>query len=221
MQPLDKTQILATQYKNWQDNLTATKTNHPAYNSSGGQFYYDIISNLIWLQKGLCAYSEFKLQAYVKCGAEFWINGVFPKFTFAGELDHYDPTLKTNQAWLWDNFFLIDSDVNSKKVKGSKQPKGLLKPDKEGFSPAYFLEYDISNHLFIPNKDREFDEQALIKHDLDTLGLNWQPTVERRATYLNDIIIDVKYGITTFEAAEQQLYQFFTAFKLCRNYISK
>ena len=221
MQPLNKTQILATDYKIWQDNLTGTGTNHPAYNSSGGQFYYDIISNLIWIQKGLCAYTEFKLQAYAKCGAEFWNNGVFSKFTFAGELDHYDPTLKTNQGWLWDNFFLIDSDVNSKKVKGSNRPNGILKPDKVDFNPAYFLEYDMANHLFIPNRDREFAEQALIKHDIDTLGLNWQPTVERRTFYLNDIINDVKYGATTFEAAEQQLYQFFTAFKLCRNYISK
>ena len=220
MQPLDKTEIFATDYKQWQDNLVATGTSHPAYNSSAGKFYYDIVSNLIWAQKGLCAYTEFKLQAFEKCGRTFWTKGTFTKFEFAGELDHYNPALKKEQGWLWDNFFLIDADVNSKKVKGSKEPKGLLKPDKKNFDPTYFLEYDMSNHIFIPNRIREFEAQRLIKHDIDTLGLNWQPTVERREFYLNEKINDVRYGVITFEEAEANLYQFFTAFKLCKNYIS-
>jgi hypothetical protein len=220
MRKLDKAEILAIEYKNWQDGFIPA-VNHPNYNSSANQFYYDIIANLIWIQKGLCAYTEYMMQDYEKCAPANWRNNKFDRFDFAGELDHYDPTLKNIQGWLWDNFFLIDSDVNSKKVKGSKKPNSLLKPDKPDFEPSYYLEYDVSIHQFIPNKLRTFDEQALILHDINTLGLNWQPTVERRAKYLNEIINDVRYGEVTFENAYNKLIQFFTAFNLSKNYMLK
>jgi hypothetical protein len=219
MQPLDKTQVFAKPYKTWQDNLTATNTNHPAYNSSKGEFYYDIIANLIWVQKGLCAYTEYRLQAFEKCAEKFWDNGKFQKFDFAGELDHYDPTLKANQSWLWDNFFLIDADINSKKVKGNKQPNGILKPDKADFNPADFLEYEIATHLFIPSRLLQPEEQYRVLHDIDTLGLNWQPIKERREEYLNEFLLDVKYKKITFVDAMNKLTQFFTAFRLCREYL--
>ncbi len=218
MRKLDKTEILAAEYKTWLDNLPVTE-NHPKYNSSAGKFYYDIIANLIWIQKGLCAYTEFMMQDYQRYNPANWNNNKFNKFNFSGELDHYDPTLKNTQGWLWDNFFLIDSDVNSKKVKGSKKPNSLLKPDKPDFDPSYYLEYDISIHEFIPNKIRTFEEQNLILHDINTLGLNWQPTVERRAKYLNEKVTDVKYGAVSFESAYAGLFQFFTAFKLSENYM--
>ncbi len=219
MRKLDKTEILAVEYKNWQDNFSIAE-NHPKYNSSAGKFYYDIIANLIWIQKGLCAYTEFMMHDFEKCNPVNWDNNKFKKFAFAGELDHYDPTLKNTQGWLWDNFFLIDSDVNSKKVKGSKKPNSLLKPDKPDFVPSYYLEYDVSIHEFIPKRTRTFEEQNLILHDLNTLGLNWQPTVERRAKYLNEKINDVKYGVVTFENAYLHLIQFFTAFELSKDYMN-
>lgn len=86
MRRLDKTDILATNYKEWLDAL-AEDINHPTYKSSKGKFYYDIIANLIWIQKGLCAYTEFCMQDYDKCGVEHWTNGFFKQFEFAGELD--------------------------------------------------------------------------------------------------------------------------------------
>jgi hypothetical protein len=218
MRKLDKTEILAIGYKNWQDGFLHNEP-HPKYNSSAGKFYYDIIANLIWIQKGLCAYTEFRMQDFTKCTPENWNNNTFKKFDFAGELDHYNPSLKNTQGWLWDNFFLIDSDVNSKKVKGSKKPHSLLKPDKPDFNPCFYLEYDVTSHLFRPSKIRTIDEQNLILHDINALGLNWQPTVERRAKYLNEIINDVKYGVVTFENANLNLFQFFTAFELSKNYM--
>ncbi len=218
MRKIDKTEILAVKYKEWQDNFPITES-HPKYNSSAGQFYYDIIANLIWVQKGLCAYTEYMMQDFEKCNPANWEDNRFKQFSFAGELDHYDPTLKNNQAWLWDNFFLIDSDVNSKKVKGTKKPNSLLKPDNPGFDPSYYLEYDVSIHEFIPSRIRTFNEQSSILHDINTLGLNWQPTVERRAKYLNELINDVKYGAVTFEKSKSGLYQFFTAFELCKEYM--
>lgn len=218
MRRLDKTDILATNYKEWLDAL-AEDINHPTYKSSKGKFYYDIIANLIWIQKGLCAYTEFCMQDYDKCGVEHWTNGFFKQFEFAGELDHYNPKLKENKGWLWDNLFLIDSDVNSKRVKGSLLPKGILKPDKVDFDPLHFLEYDLTNHIFLPSKARSVNEQNDILHDLKTLGLNWQPIVERRAKYLNEKIEDVRYGKTTFKESYNKLHQFFTAFLLCKDYM--
>jgi len=218
MRKIDKRDILATQYKKWLDNLLED-ADHPKYNSSKSKYYYDIIANLIWIQKGLCAYTEYFMQDYQQYRDANWTGGVFPEFAFAGELDHYYPHLKENRGWLWDNFFLIDADVNSKKVKGSKVPFGILKPDKIDFDPFYYLEYDISNHLFLPSNERGIDEQLDILHDLKVLGLNWQPTVERRANYLNPIINDVRYGVLTYDDAYGRLYQFFTAFELCKNYM--
>ena len=220
MRSIDKTAILAKAYKKWEEGFAAGE-HHPPYNSSSGKFYYDIIANLIWVQKGLCAYTEFMMQDFEKCRSEKWVNDSYGKFDFAGELDHYNPLLKETEGWLWDNFFLIDADVNSKKVKGAKEPKGILKPDKPGFDPAYYLEYDVANHLFIPNRERLPEEQIIILDDLNCLGLNWQPTVERRGKYLNEYISDVKYGVITFEEANKKLMQFFTAFDLCKNYMSE
>lgn len=219
MRKLNKTDLLALEYKNWEDAIPKG-TNHPGYNSSKGRrFYYDIIANLIWVQKGLCAYTEYKLQDFDKCAAAYWQDARFSKFDFAGELDHYDPSLKQNQAWLWDNFFLIDSDVNSKKVKGSKSPKGILKPDKGDFDPHFYLEYNIDEHFFKPSPERTIQEQQDIFHDITVLGLNWQPTVERRKAYLLDKIIDVTYQKLTYDEAYGSLYQFFTAFELCKQYM--
>ena len=73
-----------------------------------------------------------------KCAIANWADGVFKKFQFAGELDHYNPGLKANRGWQWSNLFVIDSDVNSKKVKGSLIPMGILKPDKPDFDPLFF-----------------------------------------------------------------------------------
>ena len=218
MRRIDKTIVLAIKYKEWIYGL-AESDSQPEYNSSKGKFYYDIIANLIWIQQGLCAYTEYYLQDYRKCGIENWNNGIFEKFSFAGELDHYNPQLKKAQGWLWDNLFLIDADVNSKKVKGHTVPLGILKPDNIDFDPHYYLEYDITNHLFLPSKERTIIDQEHILHDLKTLGLNWQPTVERREKYLNEKVNEVRYGVHTYQEAYNNIYQFFTAFELCKSYM--
>jgi hypothetical protein len=209
MRKIDKTEVLATAYKAWESNIKSGDP-HPKYNSSGGPFYYDIIANLVWVQKGLCAYTEYQMQGHEHTAPGKWANGKFDKFSFAGQLDHYDPELKTTQAWLWDNFFL---------VKGSIKPNGLLKPDKKDFEPAFYLEYDVNTHLFYPNRNRTVTEQLAIKHDIETLGLNWDPIKTRRESYLNKKIRAVKYGQQTYNDTFTELYQFFTAFELSRHYM--
>jgi hypothetical protein len=218
MRKIDKTEILATAYKTWESNIKSGEP-HPKYNSSGGRFYYDIIANLVWVQKGLCAYTEYQMQGYGHVSPENWTDNKYPQFDFAGELDHYDPDLKTEQGWLWDNFFLIDADINSKKVKGAIKPNGLLKPDKADFDPSFYIEYDVNTHLFCPNRNRTAAEQLDIKHDIETLGLNWDPIKTRRESYLNKKIRAVKYGQQTYSETFTELYQFFTAFELSRPYM--
>jgi hypothetical protein len=219
MRKLDKTQLLATHYKAEIDNLPQDQP-HPAYTSSAWKsYYYDIVANLNWVQKGLCAYTEVLLQDYEHTAPEKWTDGRYGRFECAGQLDHYDPDLKVAQGWLWDNFFLVDAAINSKKVKGSKKPNGILEPDKPDFDPAYWLEYNTEYHIFIPNSGRTIEEQNATLHDINTLGLNWGTVKDRRQKYLNKAMRTVIDKDKSFSDAFAELYQFFTAFELSKAYM--
>lgn len=211
MRRIDKTEIFATVYMSWLESLNG---NHPIYNSSNGKYYYDIIANLIWVQKGLCAYTEQMLISPDSFSSENWNNGIYPKFSFKGELDHYNPSLKEIEGWSWGNFFLIDSDINSNKVKGSKKPNEILKPDKADYDPFYFLDYNFEEHCFLPNKERDWNLQRNILNDINILGLNFKAIVDIRKKYLNNIISDVRFGLKTIEIAKKELYQYYTAFEM-------
>lgn len=217
MQRIDKTDILATAYIDWLHTLSG---DHPKYDSSNGKYYYDIIANLIWIQKGLCAYTERMLIDSSVFSKEKREYGKNHKFKFSGELDHYYPNSVEKHRWSWDNFFLIDSDVNSKKVKGSNIPKGILKPDREDFDPFFFLEYDFKEHRFLPNQEREYLLKKDILVDIETLGLNFKPILDTRKKYLSIIVSDVKFGVKTKELAIKELYQFYTAFEMSMHQIN-
>jgi hypothetical protein len=218
MRKINKQTILAKTYKEWEESFS-TDADHPEYSSSKGRFYHDIVANLVWIQKGLCSYTEYFMEAHQKFAPENWTDNRFASnFKPAGVLDHYDPDLKPKKGWLWSNFFVIDTDINTK-IKGRKKPKAILKPDTADFDPAYFLAYNPAQHIFIPNPERTIEEQGNILHDITVLGLNWQPTVERRENYLTDKINDVKYGGATYTSVFASLFQFFTAFELSRHYM--
>jgi hypothetical protein len=218
MRKIDKGMVLATGYKTWLDNLKTKSLPHPPYSSSGGKFFYDIVANLMWIQTGVCAYSERKMQDHRAFAPSKWKSGKFAKFQFAGQLDHYDSTLKEKYGWLWDNFFLIDSDINVK-LKRTKKPNGLLRPDLPKFDPADFLEYDIKINCFIPKRTLDFDVQEKVRQDISILGLNFQPIIDLRREYLSPIIEDVKYKRKPIDEARLSLYQFFTAFELSKGYM--
>lgn len=213
MKKIDKSIILAVKYKEWLDGLTAKKAKHSNYTSSKGKFYYDIIANLLWIQQGLCAYSERRMQDNTCCEPAKWAQGKFAKFSFAGELDHYDATLKKEYGWLWGNFFLIDADINGK-LKRDKKPAGILKPDVSSYDPAHYLEYKMPEHVFVPKRTLEFSMQQLINRDISCLGLNFQPIIDIRREYLSPYIFDVEYQLQSVEAVRKKLTQFFTAFEL-------
>ncbi len=212
--------MLATVYKAWLDKLIMDNQEHPPYTSSKGRFYYDIIANLIWVQKGLCAYTERRLQNHASFDFCNWKKGRYRKCEFAGELDHYDNTLKEKYGWLWNNLFLIDADVNVKS-KRTNRPNGLLKPDLPNFNSFDLLEYDLSNHFFIPNRKQDFDTQILIKEDITYLGINFQPITDIRREYLSPFIERVRYEQQTFDEAYLELNQFFTAFEMSRSYMER
>jgi len=220
MRKINKTVNLATKYKKWQDTLVREKKRHPKYTSSTG-FYYDIVANLLWVQKGLCAYSERRLQSSASFAPKNWKNGRFKKFQFAGQLDHYNNTLKISYGWLWDNFFLIDSDINVK-LKRSHKPSGILKPDLKDYDPIKYLEYDFTNHFFIPHRKLDFKLQDCVRKDISYLGLNFQPIIDIRREYLAPVMEEVKYGKISYEdALSTKLNQFYTAFQLSKGYMTE
>jgi hypothetical protein len=218
MKFLNKKIVFATAYKKWVDDLENKKTNHPVYNSSNGKYYYDIVANLLWIQEGLCAYTERRLQNHLPFHKTKWKKGKYKKFEFAGQLDHYDNSLKKEKGWLWENFFLIDSDINVK-LKRDKTPLGVLKPDLITFNPFDLLQYEITTHIFIPNSSLNFTDQIKVLKEINLLGLNFQPIIDIRREYLSPIIEDVKYHKKTFDKALSELNQFFTAFLMAKEYM--
>ena len=120
MKKIDKNLSLATSYKKWLDTLNKSGKSHPTYNSSNNKFYYDVIANLLWVQQGLCAYTEMFLINKNAVAPEKWGDGSFKRFEFLGQLDHFNARLKNTKGWDWDNFFVIHSDVNVKRKRDRK-----------------------------------------------------------------------------------------------------
>lgn len=206
--------MFATAYKEWLDKLELEGKNHPEYKSSN-EFYIDVVANLLWIQDGLCAYTEQFLFDAAELGEENWENGKYGKgkFEFFGHLEHYDESLKENKGWLWSNLFVAHSDINSKR-KGSKTVKYALKPDADNYDPFYLLQYDFNSHRFLPNDERELDEQENILHDINVLGLNYQPVVQDRRAQLNTLIEEVRLKKKTLEEVRAALREYFTAFEM-------
>ncbi len=213
MKKIDKTQILATEYKKWIDRLNNTNKNHPKYISSNHRYYKDIVGNLLWVQRGLCAYTEMYLCKENEVAENKWRDGKITKLTNLGALDHYDSTLKTTKGWEWDNFFVIHSDVNSK-IKRDKKVNYKLKPDLVDYDPFDFLDYDLKSHHFYPNAGKSIKDQNLIKEDIIALGLNYQPIIDYRKDTLKPLIDEVSLGLISIAEAKRMLNKFYTAFEM-------
>ncbi len=211
MRKIDKTNILSTEYKNWEEEFETKEQNHPKYNSSNNkQHYTDVVMNLLHNQNGLCAYTEMRLCSNDLISEDNWKEGKYinRKPEILGQLDHFDPELKDTKGWLWDNFFFIDTDINTK-VKGKKEVDDILKPDKSDYNENDLLEYDSKNHIFIANTDLEEDIQVRINAMILKLGINFDPIIDKRKEYLNDKLEMRKFGL------DYEINQFPTAFKLC------
>jgi hypothetical protein len=215
MRKINKTAILSTAYKNWEESLET----HPEYDSSKNKFYYDVVMNLFHCQQGLCAYTEQLL-----CIADFydgqnWKDGVYQKPTnwaIKGQLEHFDSTQKKTKGWLWDNFFMADTDVNTK-IKRSNPVDDILKFDRPDYDEFQLLEYNSTEHIFIANTDLDEDLQKRINEMLLTLGVNHEPVRTVREKYLESEIRSVLFKINTWESLK--IIMFPTAFEFCKREI--
>ena len=224
MRKLDKTKILSTEYKKWEESFTQNSENHPEYNSTKNDFYTDIFTNLLNIQDGLCAYTEIPLCDPEKVKDEFWEKGKFYKqnlkvkpFCKGGNLDHFDPELKKTKSWLWDNFFFIDTDVNND--KGIKKVDNFLKPDLPDYDEFKLLEYDINKHIFIANTSLDQKTQKRVNNMIEILGINLVKDI--RQPYLDEKIEDITIGQTKIWK-NTTVYQFPTAFEMIKKeYLKK
>ena len=225
MRKINKTCGLSTAYKAWEEDLENKKEAHPKYNSSTGRkFYLDIVMQLFHCQDGLCAYTERRLCAKQLYEKNNWHKGRYekekPTANMEGQLDHFDPTLKSKkndptgkQDWLWSNFFMVHSDINTR-VKGSSLVDKILKPDETDFDPFHLLDYDFETHLFIPNhKIEDPDIAKRVEAMLEILGVNY--FTDYRRSFLEDKLRPVFLKKETME--EVLVRQFPTAFEMCKH----
>jgi len=175
MQKIDKSRILSNDYKKWLDSFG---DEHPKYNSSSNKYYNDIKMSLLNCQNGLCAYTEELL-----CEDKFitdtnWDDDKYIRELtktetneIQGDLEHFDESLKTNQGWLWDNFFVVNTYVNCR-IKLSKSIRGIMKPDLDEYDPNKYLSFNYDTGMFSPNIDLEKTEQEDVEYMIGILGLN-------------------------------------------------
>lgn len=210
MRKIDKTKILSSLYKTWEESLQEQDSNHPKYNSSKNENYVDVVMNLLCVQDGLCAYTEMRLCAVDLITKDNWQKGKYinrhPEIK--GHLDHFNPSLKVSKGWLWNNFFFIDTDINTK-VKGKHAVDNILKPDEPDYSEDVLLEYDLENHIYIANTELDSETRERINSMIIKLGINFGPIIDLRKDYLRDKLAMKKFGL------DYEITQFPTAFKMC------
>ena len=223
MRKLDKSKILSTKYKAWEETLENNAENHPKYNSTSGKYFTDIFTNLLNIQGGLCAYTEKFLCKPEKVKDTNWIDGRFKTqdltikpFCKGGNLEHFNPDFKKNKAWLWDNLFFVDTDVNNYKSK--KPVSNILKPDTDDYDEFKLLEYDKDEHIFIANVDLEEEEETQINDMIETLGINL--VKDEREVYFEEKIENIVLKKTkTWQ--NTKIYQFPTAFEMIKKQYSE
>ena len=180
MRKIDKTKILSTE-KAWEEQFELNNQNHPEYDSSKNKFYYDVVMNLLNVQVGLCAFTEMRLCSDEVINENNWKEGKYSinKPEFKGQLDHFNPNLKPTKAWLWDNLFVIDTDINTK-VKGKQDIDDILKPDTDSYKESELFEYDCKEHIFIANTELNRENQDRINEMIFKLGINYDPIIDLR-----------------------------------------
>lgn len=218
MRKIDKSSInLATKYKEWIENNSITK---PEY-SSKNEYYKDIVMNLLYLQAGLCAYTEIFLVDIKNCNESNWHKGKYKtNYNHKGQLDHFNPKLKQSASWDWNNFFVVDSDINMY-VKNNQVVDDILKPDLPEYNEFELFEYDFNKHVFIPNsKITSEGRKQRILQMLKVLGINYDPIVDARRKYFAAFEDDIKKKLSDYNEAKKEVYQFITAFAMSEPYLN-
>jgi hypothetical protein len=198
MKKINKKQQLSTVYKKWENDLEEKNTPHPKYNSSKGEYYIDIVMDLLRCQNGLCAYTEVQLCTPQYLTEDKWVDGRYKEHiegkVHNGQLEHFDERLKWKEKsknvdtvsdviyqkkdWLWSNLFLVDTDTNNR--KSIKSIDDILKPDLDNYDPFKLFDYSSVTHMFTPNTDLPKSEQDRIRTMIDVLGINFTNVVDKR-----------------------------------------
>ena len=215
MRKIDKTKILSTVYREWEQGLESRGEDHPKWRADY-RYYLDVAMNLFYCQRGLCAYTEIRLCPSACFDPENWQEGKYyraEKPEFFGQVEHFDQKLKAKKAWRWSNLFMVQADINSSKVKGSGETDPILKPDTEEYDPYKLLEYNEELHLFIPNTDLPEALQQKITAMILTLGINFGPVKDRRERILNKHLAMIAFEKLTWDDWPDE---FPTAFDMCK-----
>ena len=191
MKKIDKSKILSEKYFNWMEEL---KTEHPTYDSSH-KYIKDIKMNLLHCQNGLCAYTEEQLCDLKLLTESCWKDARYNQSLenedmINGDLEHFDCTLKKTQAYLWDNLFMVNSNINCR-IKGTKPINPILKPDSKDYDPFKYLEFDDNINRFIPNISLLEQEKIDVIEMIETLGINKNSF--KRAKQIKDLKEDFEF----------------------------
>jgi hypothetical protein len=210
---------LSVVYKTWEEGLEAGDFDHPKYNSSRGEYYLDVVMNLLHCQKGLCAYTEKRLcsEGYytdTRWSNHRYVNPDSPsRPQIKGQLEHFDKNLKDKKGWLWDNLFVVDTDINTK-VKKSNTVDPILKPDRIDYDEFALLQYDYRMHLFRAKSTLSNEIQQTVNKGILTLGLNFDAVKEERRIYLEPRLKMIDLGVETWDSVTVEEYP--TAFEMIR-----
>jgi len=185
MKKIDKSKILSKEYFKWMEEL---KEKHPEYKSSH-KYIKDIKMNLLYCQDGLCAYTEEQLCDLELLKESYWkderyIHSLENEDLINGDLEHFDCDLKESKAYLWDNLFMVNSNINCR-IKGTKSIKDILKPDSKEYDPFKYLEFDYKINRFLPNINLSKEEKEKVKEMIEVLGIN--KNAFKRAKQIKDL----------------------------------
>ena len=186
MRKIDKgrSRILATVYKEWLEELEKNNKTHPHTDT----YYVDVLMNLLHCQNGVCAYTEELLCEPELLGRKNWQKGRYKEKQpeRLGEIDHFDPKLKKELYWQWENLFVVLERIN--RLKGKKAVDGMFKPDSPGYDPGKYLEYDVETHRFRPHGDiKDKGLKKSVERMLKILNINYGPIHHKRRSYLNKV----------------------------------
>ncbi len=214
MKKINKTQILSTKYKEWEDKFEKNNEPHQKYNSTANIYYRDVVMNLLFCQKGLCAYTEVQLCPQDAILKTKWNDGQYgdAEKSFNGELEHFDETLKSKKKeiiakkdWLWSNFFMVDSDTNNR--KGTKKVDYILKPDGADYNEFELLDYNIDTHIFVANLSLSEEKRKKINYMLnEVLGINFPNLIDKRK---NTIKKAIEFGTECYEIEFPTAFEFY------------
>ena len=193
MQKIDKSTIRSTKYKTWVEELSG---DHPAYSSSQN-YVNDIKMSLLACQNGLCAYTEELLCDRALLSEDNWEDGkyigVLSNLNLVnGDLEHFDCTLKNTQSYLWNNLFMVNSNINCR-VKGTKPIDNILKPDCDTYDPNIYLQFDDKVNTFIANEDLPDEDKARVEEMIIVLGIN--SNAFKRAKQIKDLKENIELGL--------------------------